>query len=326
MRYIALVLATTLAGCGADGGLPDTTPDAPTDSGDGTLMPPPRGFQIVSPTVDINPGVDVTYCYYFETPNTSDMAIKKWASHLTAGGRDMILFLTPPEPTKTGTLLKSECSFVKSNTGTLWTYSAETPDAEASLPADDGTGTPVGQTITAGHSGFLQMHYVNTTSAVIHSHLELNAYAYDEGVTVTPAAPFVSYNKSIDLSPAPSAVSPTVGTFGGDCSLLIAGNVKFSIVSMHTHKQGIHTMIKDGATTVFDSTSWDHPMPKIWTAPFYSFTSGKLTYQCEYVNPNGYRIQTGDKAATDEMCIAIGYYFPSAGSNGHLCVDSTISY
>src|ERR1700759_5576719 len=107
MRYIAFVLVTTLAGCGADGGLPDTTPDAPTDSGDGTLMPPPRGFQIVSPTIDINPGVDVTYCYYFETPNTSDMAIKKWASHLTPGGRDMILFLTPPDPTKTGTLLKS---------------------------------------------------------------------------------------------------------------------------------------------------------------------------------------------------------------------------
>jgi len=314
---------TTLAGCGADGVLPDNLPDAPVDSGDGALMPPPRGFQIVSPTVDINPGVDVTYCYYFETPNTSDMAIKKWASHLTAGGRDMILFLTPPEPTKTGTLLKSECSFTTAGIGTVWTYSAQDPDGVASLPADDGTGTPVGQTITAGHSGFLQMHYVNTTGAVLHSHLELNAYAYDEGVQVTQAAPFVTFNNKIDLLPAASALSPTTGMVSGNCN--IATDAKFSIVSTHTHKQGVHTFIKDGATTVFDNTSWDHPMPRTWTtAPFYSFTSGKLTYQCEYANPNGYRIQTGDNATTDEMCMAIGYYFPSAGGDGHFCLNSTM--
>jgi len=317
------VLVTTLVGCGSSGGLPDNnSPDAAT-TGDGGLVPPARGFQIVSPTVDINPGADVTYCYYFETPNTSDMAIKKWASHLTAGGRDLILFLTPPDPTKTGSLLRSECGFTTAGDRTVWTYSAQDPDAEVALPADDGNGTPVGQLISAGHSGFLQMHFVNTTSAVIHGHVELNAYAYDEGVQVTQAAPYVAYSRQIDLPPAASALSPTTGMVNGSCN--IAPTAKFSIVSTHTHKQGVHTFITDGATLVYDNLSWDHPVPKTWSAvPFHSFTSGKLTYQCEYVNPNGYSIQTGDSAATAEMCLAVGYYFPSAGGDGRLCINSTL--
>ena len=44
----------------------------------------------------------------------------------------------------------------------------------------------------------------------------------------------------------------------------------------------------------------------------------------QYVNPNGYSIQTGDSAATDEMCLAMGYYFPSAGGDGRLCFNSTL--
>lgn len=321
MRNVAFVLVTTLAGCGSPGGPPaNNSPDASTPDDGG---PPPYGFQIKSPTVDINPGVDVTYCYYFETPNTSDMAIKKWASHLTAGGRDMIVFLTPPDPTKTGSLLRSECSYVNASIGTVWTYSAQDADAEIQLPDNDGNGTPVGQLISAGHSGYLQMHFVNTTSAVIQGHVELNAYAYAEGVQVTQAAPYVAYNRRIDLPPAASALSPTTGMVNGNCN--IAPDAKFSIVSTHTHKQGVHTFIKDGATLVYDNMSWDHPVPKTWsTAPFHSFTSGKLTYQCEYVNPNGYSIQTGDSAATAEMCLAMGFYFPSPGGDGRLCVNSTI--
>jgi hypothetical protein len=323
MRSVACVLVTTLVGCGSLSDLPDNnSPDA-APPGDGGLAPPARGFQIVSPTVDLNPGADVTYCYYFETPNTSDMAIKKWASHLTAGGRDLILFLTPPNPMKSGSLLKSACAFTSAPNGTVWTYSAQDADAEVTLPADDGNGTPVGQLISASRSGFLQMHFVNTTNAVIHDHVELNAYAYDEGIQVTQAAPYVAFNTKIDLSPAASALSPTTGMVNGNCN--IAPTAKFTSISTHTHKQGVRTVITDGTNMVFDNMSWDHPMLKTWsTAPFYSFTSGKLTYQCEYVNPNGYRIQTGDNAATDEMCLAVGYYFPAAGSDGHFCLNSTL--
>ena len=63
---------------------------------------------------------------------------------------------------------------------------------------------------------------------------------------------------------------------------------------------------------VFDGHDWEHPRRRrAWAAPFYRFASGKLTYECTYDNPTTNEIKTGDSAATDEMCMATGYYFPA---------------
>src|SRR5262249_13149460 len=159
------------------------------------------------------------------------------------------------------------------------------------------------------------------TDATIHAHVALNAYAYDDGVQVTPAGPFVTFNGMINLQPG-SAVAPTMGMVNGTCDMLADAATgkapKFYVMTTHTHKQGVHSFVKDGNTVVFDTTSWEHPGAATWPEiPFYTFTSGKLFYQCEYLNSTNRLIQTGDSAATDEMCMAVGYYFPATGGNGH---------
>lgn len=321
---LAFVLVATLAGCGgSSGNIGD--PDASGPTADGGLEPPARGFQIVSPTVDIDPGADITYCYYFRTPNTSDLAIKKWASHMTPGGHHMIVYLTPGKLQDTGTLVTLEnknCGLANIGmVGPVWTYSAQIPDYQTSLPADDGNGVPVAQVVKAGQLGFIQMHYQNATDAVIHAHVELNAYAYDDGVPVTQAEPFVTFDTQINLPAAPSPQLPTTGTVSGKCN--VTSNLKFFVMTTYTHKQGVHTSVKDGAITVFDSTNWEHPGTQHWDkSPYFSFTSGKLTYQCEYLNPNSYQILYGDSATTQEMCMAIGYYFPAVDGGGRFCLDS----
>src|SRR5262245_38931060 len=110
MRSLALATIgfSALCACGADQRI-DGTPDAPGD--DGSMPPPARGFQIKSPTVDINPGIEVTYCYYFRTPNKAEMAIQKWASHMTPGSHHMIMFLTASDQQPPGTLLTTGCGF-----------------------------------------------------------------------------------------------------------------------------------------------------------------------------------------------------------------------
>jgi hypothetical protein len=317
MRSLALVLVTTFAGCGSPSG-GDGGPDGSTNS-DGP-PPPPHGFQIISPTVDIGPKDEITYCYYFRTPNTSDLAIKKWASHMTPGSHHMIVYLTPGKVREPGTLETQDCGMASIGVSRpVWTYTAQNPDQEMVLPSDDGNGIPLGQPVNAGQLGFIQMHFLNTTDAVIHAHVELNAYAHDDGIQVTPTGPFVAVNTKIDLAPA--ALMPSTGTVGGSCD--VASDSKFYAMTTYTHKQSVHTSVKDGTTTVFDSTSWEQPGMRTWdTPPFFSFTSGTLTYQCEYVNPNGYRVQYGDDPETDEMCMAIGYYFPAIGKTDQFCVDS----
>jgi len=316
---LAFVLVTTLAGCGSPNEGPGGPPDAlpPGDVGPPELPT----FQIVSPTVDVNPGDDLTFCYYFHTPNTSDLAIKKWASHMTAGSHDLIVYLTRTDLQRPPTLSTTKCGLVSNGPGPVWTYSANTPDNEALLPPDDGNGMPVGQLLKAGQSGFLQMHFLNTTSAVLHAQVELDAYAYADGVQVTLAAPFFTLNTQIDLPAA--TPTPTMGSVSGNCT--VATDAKFFLMTTYTHKQGVHTFVQDGTTTVFDSTTWEQPGAQHWnTSPFFSFASGQLTYQCEYVNPNSYHIMSGDSTTTQEMCMVLGYYFPATDSTGHMCLDSVM--
>ncbi|HET7500768.1 MAG TPA: hypothetical protein VFK02_07185 [Kofleriaceae bacterium] len=325
----AIVLVTVLAGssvgCGTPApdtarDLPDAQPMRPAE--DAAVVPPPNGFQIVGPSVDVAAHEDATYCYYFHAPNSSDLLIRKWASRSTTGVHDIALYATPKDLQRPGTLSADGCGFFANGLGPVWMYSADDLINEVELPADDGTGVPVGQPVAPGQSMFLLMHFVNSTAAPVRAHVELDAYAYDDTLSVTLAGSFYTWSDKINLQPG-SATSPTTGMVTGSCD--VAANAKFYLLSTRTHKQGVHTMVTDAATTVFDSTSWEHPGKASWPkTPFYTFASGKLTYQCEYVNPNNYQIVSGDDATRQETCIAVGYYFPAPGGIGAFCLDSTV--
>jgi hypothetical protein len=313
--------ALALAACGGSTAGSSIAPDAALTGG----TAPTRGFQVVSPTVELAPHSDITYCYYFHTSNRTELAIKHWTSHMTAGGQQMILFVTPSDQHEPGTLLSSACGMLASGVGPVWTYSADTPDAEIALPGDDGQGHPIGQAIRADQPAYLQIHFVNPGDQAMRAHAELTASAYDDGIEPTLAAPFIAYNTRIDLAAAADPAAPTTGTVSGSCS--VAPDASFYRLSTHTFKQAVHSFVKDGDTTVFDSVHWDTASDRTWdAAPFLRFTTGKLSYQCEYQNPNSYRIQTGDSAATDEICVALGYFFPAADAAGHFCLNSTMLY
>src|SRR4051794_9736940 len=114
MRKLGLVFATVLvAACGTD---PTTGDDDGMGSGSGSgsgsggeLMPPARGFQVQSPEITIMPGQEITYCYYFKTPNTEAFSIKRWVSKMTPGSHHMILFFTPTLGQPEGTVSSSQC-------------------------------------------------------------------------------------------------------------------------------------------------------------------------------------------------------------------------
>lgn len=321
----AFVLVTVLAACGSDGvggggGGDDTaSPDASV-----TDPPPPtRGFQVISPDITIMAGQEITYCYYFHTPNTEPMVIKKWSSQMSAGSHHMIMFLTGSDVLPPGTVSATKCGIGGASAQNIpaWTYAAQTPTAELELPQDDGAGKPLGQEIPAGSSAYFQMHYVNATDQDMHVHVTLNAEAYDAGATYTKTAPYITFNPNISIDPG------QVGDVEYQtCST--PANTKFWLMSTHSHKQSVKTQVFDGASmtspVVFESSDWEHPGTKAWMAqPFYTFSSNKLTYACTYDNTgsNAQRtVTTGDSAQTDEMCMATGYYFPA--TKAQLCYGS----
>ncbi|HEU0032057.1 MAG TPA: hypothetical protein VFQ53_15595 [Kofleriaceae bacterium] len=308
MRFVrlvpALVLGSALVACGGSGGGggdDDTTPDAPDNP------PPARGFQIVTPDIDIQPGQEITYCYYFRTPNTETLAIKSWSSNMTPGSHHMIMFMTTSDVMPPGTVSASGCGLGQNAQNIpIWTYAAQTPDATIALPTDDGTGKPLAQEVPANSPAFFQMHYLNATDQVIKAHVTLNAFALDAGVTFTKTAAYVTYNGNI-------SIPNNVTDFPQSMTCDVPTGTKFWLMSTHAHKQAVHTAVKDGTNVVFESTDWEHPGAATFMTPdtFYSFTSNKLTYECRYTNMTGRTITSGDSAATDEMCMASGYYFPA---------------
>ena len=315
MRTTGLFAFMFVIGCGGGGGtsndqmMGDDNPPMP-DGGD--ITPPARGFQIVTPDIDIQPHQEITYCYYFRTPNTEPMAIKKWVSSMTPGSHHLIMFTTPQDQMPPGTISAANCGFGGGSTNIpSWTYSAQTPMAEMQLPADDGNGKPLAIDIAAKSAGFVQMHYYNPSDNVIKAHVTINAEALDAGAAYTKTAAYVTYDTNINIGPGATNVVETL-----TCNS--PSNAKFWLMSTHAHKQAIKTEVYDGTMMAMMSTDWAHPIPATWmTSPFFTFSTGKVTSRCTYNNTGdnaGRTITAGDSAATDEMCMASGYYFPATKS------------
>lgn len=270
----------------------------------GDLEPPARGFQLKSPDITINPNEEVTYCWYFKTPNTEAFSIKRWQSKMSPGSHHMILYFTNSLSKPEGTVTSSGCGGAAA-----WIYAAQNSEQDLALPTDDGTGKPLGMDVAAGQAGYLQLHYYNTSEETLTVNATINAEAHEAGVVATKTAAYVTFNPTIDI-PA-GAAYPAAGTsFEKNCS--IPTTSKVWLMSTHAHKRAIHTEVRNGTDMVFSSDNWEHPGAKAWmTSPFYTFSSGKLTYRCDYDNTGGPAVKTGDSAATDEMCMASGYIFPA---------------
>jgi len=308
---IALVLATTIGACGMDSTGDDGVGGDDDGMSVGDAAPPiiPPDLELTSPDIVIDPGQEVTYCWYFRTPNTKPLAINHWQSSMTPGSHHLILYTTPTDFQDPGTVSVVDCG--PGSGAAVWMYSAQNPEQDIKLPANDGAGRPLAMELPANQAGFVQMHYVNSSDEPLRAHVTVRGYALAPGVGYTKTAAYVTYNGNIAIPPGTTPQAPDVETM--TCS--VSPTSKFWIMSSHTHKRAVRVVVKDGpaatGTPIYESTDWEHPVDKRWDTPFYQFSSGKLTYECSYSNSTTRTIRTGNSAVTDEMCMASGYYFPA---------------
>jgi hypothetical protein len=269
-------------------------------------------FTVESSDVSLAAGQEVTYCYYFHTPNTEPLAISKWTSELGPGSHHMILFFNSDDQPADGTLADN-CTAAgpgATSLGATWVFAAQQAQFELETPADDGTGKPIAMTVPAHQAAFLQIHYINASDAPLTTHVTLDAYALAAGTEFTETAPLITYNSTIQIAPHETGhlESRSCGTPAG---------VQFWMMSTHAHKQAVATDLKDGATVLFSSTDWEHPgMRQQASAPFLTFASNKMTYECTYDNTGdnaNSEIVSGPSAQTNEMCMGLGYFFPATG-------------
>lgn len=288
--------SSILVACGGGGGGGDdgTGDDAPGPDADPGLQ-----FRIVTEEVEIAPGEEVTYCYHTTIDIDQAVGVKKWASSMTPGSHHLIVYFTDQARYPDGTL-NEDCG----GTGVpYWTYSAGTPEYENAMP--DG----VGMRVDAQQAVYVQLHYLNTSpSTPILAHAEITGDYYPPGEDYIPAAAFITFHTGISIPP--NGTASVTGTCArSSFPELQTGN--FFTLSTHAHKRAVHTQVDDGSSMVFESTDWEHPGEKSeWRTSPYTF-SGDLVYSCDYQNDLNQTVTTGDSAATDEMCMAVGYFYPA---------------
>jgi hypothetical protein len=264
----------------------------------------PGVFEIQTPDIVLAPGEESTYCYFTTAPVTEDVGVSRWESHMTPGSHHLIVYFTDTAGQPDGTLTQN-CD---APGAPVWTYSTSRVDGELVMPSG------VGMTVAAGQKLFVQMHYLNTTESDLTVSVNLKGHTFPSGQSYVRAAPYITFHPGINVP------AGQTGSAEGTCA--VPPDKKFFIMSTHAHRFATRTEVFDGQSMVFESDDWEEPGAVAWAAePFYSFGTN-LRYRCEYNNTLTTDIQTGDSAQTDEMCMAVGYFFP-ADDGPIFCLGST---
>lgn len=278
----------------------------------GTLPPPRDGFQIRFPEVDIFPGQDVSYCYYFRTPNAVTFPVRRFTSEMGPFTQQLIAFTTTIGPqghavdrVPPGVVSAADCTPLPNAVAVPnWLYEAHEPTSELAFPSDDGNGKPVALEIPPLSSGFILLHTVNTGNATIKTKAVLNFEPLDSPI-YTKTDTYTAF--TTDFS-----IPPFTNGFVERKSCTTPPDVEFWRLATLAHKQAVKTTVLDGANVLLESLDWAHPTAETRLAPpFHGFTSNKLTYACTYDNPLNRTIHRGDSYQTDEECLAVGYFFPA---------------
>ena len=278
----------------------------------GTLPPAPGGFTIDFPEVDVDPGQDVAYCYYFRTPNAAALPVARFSSELGPYMQQMITFTTtdgpqghPVERIPPGIVSAADCSPLPS--GQIvpnWIYEAHEPTSALAFPSDDGTGKPVALEIPALSSGFILLHAHNTGAEVVKTKAKLVVEPLANAV-YTKTDTYTTFRTQLAIPPQTNGAVETR-------SCATPPGAQFWWLSTLTHERGVRTDVFDDRDPVLTSLDWAHPATETLTQPPYrSFASGKLTYACTYDNPTTRTIRRGPSFQTDEECMAVGYFFPA---------------
>lgn len=302
MRSVMIMIALILAACGG----PATSETSSSAAGD--------AVEVTTPSFTLQPGEEALKCYYTSLPRDEAMSITRLDTTMSSGSHHMIVFFTAAPNQPDGTL--EDCVVLPS--GAVAGKEIPLPLYLTQKPADSLSMPPgVAMQLEARQSLVIEMHYVNATSDPIDASSTLRATLTHEDVQ--RADLFATYNKQIAVPPHGTE------TVSGHCA--VPSDAHFFRMTTHTHRHMTSATIDryhDGQVgeELVRSTDWENPTVRDWSAPYFTLTAGEeLYYACSYSNDSDSVVHDGQSARTDEMCMAIGYFFPSPVPA--VCLNST---
>jgi Copper type II ascorbate-dependent monooxygenase, C-terminal domain len=304
-------------------GIP-TTPGVsvgPTGATDLAVPDPSVGMQMATPPMafSVAPNQEIFPNYCVTVPN--DIQVGGFQSWMSIGSSHHFI-LYKGGTVAAGTAPSTSCSLGAN----AWIYASSTPGqvVTENMPPN------VGLAIAKNTQLILNLHFINPGTTTMYPQVKMNLlYAKD---VKYEAGTMVSFNTQINV-PAASASGPGTQTVNGTCSAPTGAN--FFQMSTHTHKHAtaawvdfIHNgatqeIVHTGATSTYPAdqemgsgTDWEHPGVGLWVTPnFLTIQSGdSFTYHCSYSNTGTQAVTVGETATYNEMCMAVGYYFPAGAA------------
>jgi hypothetical protein len=270
-------------------------------------------IHLSSPSFTLMPGDEVFKCWYTSIDSSVDLASVRMHSTMTPGSHHFIVYTTktPLRPDGTFEDCGDNSGGGLSNTP-VWLYATQDPDHELDMP--DGTALP----LAAKQPLYFNMHYINATPAPLTVQVTLDVDS-TTSTSYQRVGAFITYNTQISIPPGGTQ------TVSGDCDVPMGA--RFFTMSTHSHKRTTEALAEKNVGGVnqmlVDTKDWEHATITNWASPdFLEFgPNDQLHYQCSYQNDTANTIKEGESAEKNEMCMAVGYYFPATGDT--LCLNSS---
>jgi hypothetical protein len=273
-------------------------------------------------TGHVDANAEMLDCLYVRMPsNRGEIAVGSAESTFTPGSHHFLVYRTSYAaiPTDAGSV--HPCTDAEQFQGITGSYyEAQTPMVERELPPG------VAHIFKPGEVLLMTAHYLNVTGAGIDTQVTFRLHTEDVARVQHQAGSIFFYNPSIDVPPY-SEVTVT-----RTCPL--DKDIDLALLWSHMHSRGINfTATSDDVEAVqrvgdlYDSTTWSEPSARTFPddPPVTLHSGSSVTYSCTYRNTTAQTFVAGQSAATNEMCILHGMYWPRLDPATELCAMGTSS-
>jgi hypothetical protein len=307
LPFAALVTVAIAAGCSSS----NSASSSGDDAGDAGSNLTTVHFEMQA---DVPAGGEMFKCQFVTLPDAPAYMVAGQHSY-KPGSHHLLMYTTDLTSIPAGGDQLQDCYEGTNNTimshirGVL--YGGQTPTGSEQMPPG------VGMRTTANQVLLFQTHYLNAGATTLHATVDVDL-TLDEGSDITTNAGILFfYDPFIDVPPGATAKASMRCLIPNDITLI-------SGVS-HYHARGngygayLDPAVDQLATTPFyTTTSWSSP--NALTTNMAIKAGSRIRFECDYDNTTGTQEYVqGPSAATNEMCMFIGTYYPDMGQITDLC-------
>jgi hypothetical protein len=242
----------------------------------------------------LNPGEEAFKCQNFANTTGKDIAVIQASATMAKGSHHMFVYY---DPSFNSDVALTDCSGTEFHDFLLLTQS---PDETQTYPAG------VGRVLHSNNGFRFGMHYLNTTTDPLQANVSAR-FDYVDTSAVQHLAAQMELNQG--LLAVPPGTSTQTHTFP------IPYDISMIYAISHMHKQGTHFKAATATQTLYETTVWDEPAPKLYDPPIQIPANSTITYGCDYNNATGMTLTFGESAQKNEMCIFFGVFYASQASS-----------